>query len=424
MANRRLKAFAYHPQRPRPGYLLVIAMVILLVVIVGMMGSLDKFAHNLASSMAGGKITVYAAVELQPALEEMAEAFTQETGTRVKLYFGDGPDLIHQIQTQPDSVDLLLAPEEIWTEPGPAAQLIAEVLPVARLPKPDADDQRVSMAVLQTTEVPQLALKFARYVHAYDRGGLVLRRFGIVPSNGDPWAEAPKLTFYADLLLSQAVEPTVSEFCRREGIEIERIYRHAGALIQRMQDGALPDVYCSSSRSLMGAVAEPFEAEVLVSQISLLIVTQAGNPKAFTNLASLSRAGLRIGLAHPQKTALGQLTQQALEANQLGQALQASGNLQPLALTGDALMAAMVAGKLDAAVVFASHVVKHPGPWVALPVAAPSTSNWQPWAVQAVVISKKTPYSHLAQRLVQALRDAKTEQRFKDLGYQWILNQG
>jgi ABC-type molybdate transport system substrate-binding protein len=439
VADRRLKAFAHRQQRPRPGYVLILGMIAVLAVIVGMMGSVDKFARNLAYSMAGGKISVYAEVEFQPALEEMAAAFTQETGTRVELLFGKGPALYAQIRSQPAAADLLLARVEVWTDQGQTSDLIAETLPVAQLPPLDAEDdadartqvrpvtgadgpaQMVSIAVLRDTGLPHLALKFARYVHAYDRGGLVLRRLGFKPSNGDPWAEVPKLTLYADLLLSAAIEPGVSAFCLREGVEVERIYRPAGTLLDRLLDGSRPDLYFSSEQSFMQQVAEKFRPPVTASKVRLMIVTQVGNPKSVQGLASLSQPCLRVGLAHPDKTALGRLTQEALDRAHLAEALEASGNLQPPTLGGSSLMAEMAAGSLDAAVVLASHVAGRSGEFELLEIPDQELPNPKTaWAaVQTVAVAQRTSFPHTAQRLLQALIDAEASARFAEQGFQW-----
>jgi ABC-type molybdate transport system substrate-binding protein len=431
MADRHFPGFTQRQSRPRPGYVLILAMIAVLVVIVGMMGSVDKFARNLAYSMAGGKISVYAEVEFQPALEEMAAAFTEETGTRVELIFGEGVALFEQLKTQPAAADLLLARVETWIDQGQASDLIAETLPVAQLPPLDADadadaDVRiVSMAVLRDTELPHLALKFARYVHAYDRGGLVLRRLGYTPSNGDPWAEVPKLTLYADLLLSPAIEPSVSAFCLREGVEVERVYRPAGILVDRLLDGSRPDLYFSSEQSFLQQVAKKFRLPVTVSKVRLMIVTQAGNPKSVQDLTSLSQPGLRVGLAHPDKTALGRLTQEALDCAHLAEALEASGNLQPPTLGGSSLMAEMAAGSLDAAVVLASHVAGRSGEFelLEIPDQALPSANSPLVAIQTVAIAQRTPYAHLSQRLLLALIDAKASARFAEQGFQWTQKQ-
>ncbi|MGB0993070.1 MAG: substrate-binding domain-containing protein, partial [Akkermansiaceae bacterium] len=62
--------------------------------------------------------------------------------------------------------------------------------------------------------------------------------------------------------------------------------------------------------------------KIVTSNVIILLVPK-GNPKNLTSLESLTKSGLKVGVADPQKSALGDLTQKMLDKHSL------SGKVQP-----------------------------------------------------------------------------------------------
>ena len=55
----------------------------------------------------------------------------------------------------------------------------------------------LSIGVVATTKQPPLALHFARYVAASDRGLVHFKQHGYQVDKGDAWSDTPELSFFA-----------------------------------------------------------------------------------------------------------------------------------------------------------------------------------------------------------------------------------
>jgi molybdate transport system substrate-binding protein len=272
-----------------------------------------------------------------------------------------------------------------------------------------------AVGVLRTTEQPALALQFARFMQARDRGALSIVRHGFRPFGGDRWQPQPKLTLFAGAMLNRAVDECIHDFCQREGVEITRVYNGCGILVGQMNAGATPDAYFSCDQSFLDQVADRFQPGVIVTQNPIVLVTASGNPHQLQSLSDLTKAGLRIGLAHPEKSALGHLTRQLLREKDLEQAILDSGNLKQEAPQGDLLVASMATGALDAIVVYKSNAIGQEGRLQIHPIDSPLALARQPYA-----IANSSPYPQTMQRLLDAISQAKSRQRFTDLGFEWL----
>ncbi|MCA9246805.1 MAG: molybdate ABC transporter substrate-binding protein, partial [Planctomycetales bacterium] len=89
---------------------------------------------------------------------------------------------------------------------------------------PELRDAKANIAVgvIAGAKQPSLALHFARYLAARDRGGLRYAEYGFQPANGDIWADAPEITLYAGSMLRPAIEETIKAFEQREGVRVTR----------------------------------------------------------------------------------------------------------------------------------------------------------------------------------------------------------
>ncbi len=272
-----------------------------------------------------------------------------------------------------------------------------------------------AVGVTQACEQPALALQFARYLQARDRGALTIVRHGFRPVGGDRFAEQPKLTLFAGAMLNRAVDQTIHDFCAREGVEITRVYNGCGLLVGQMNSGATPDAFFSCDQSFLDQVADRFHPGVTVSQNDIVLVTAKDNPHQLQSVHDLSKPGLRIGLAHPEKSALGALTRALLQEEGAEQAILNSGNLKQEAPQGDLLVAAMATGALDAILVYRSNASGQSERMTVHTIDSPLAIARQPYAV-----ALNSDFPQTMQRLLDAISKAQSRQRFEDLGFGWL----
>ena len=193
-------------------------------------------------------------------------------------------------------------------------------------PRLSSGSRTIEVAVVETSPQPTEALRFARYLGARDRGQEDFAQRGYVPTEGDLWSERPRLVLFAGSMFNQAVEETITEFADREGVDVERIYNGCGILVGQMKAGAEPDAYLSCDVRFMDAVQERFLPPTDLAQNPLVLIAPKGNPRNIEHLEDLARENLRVGLAHPDKSALGAITNQLLRQRELLEPIESTGN--------------------------------------------------------------------------------------------------
>ena len=65
------------------------------------------------------------------------------------------------------------------------------------LPELEQVSSNITIGVINTTEIPQQALHFARYISSADRGLKRYAEFGFRTVAGDQWADVPELSIFA-----------------------------------------------------------------------------------------------------------------------------------------------------------------------------------------------------------------------------------
>jgi ABC-type molybdate transport system substrate-binding protein len=284
-----------------------------------------------------------------------------------------------------------------------------ELVPVPELA---SAKQLVSVGILTSSQQASAALHFARYLAAKDRGLLAFQRHHYATIEGDRWADVPKVRLFSGAMLRPAIEQTLRDFEQREGVEITTVYNGCGILTAQMRTGQHPDAYFSCDVSFMTTVADLFLESVVISDNDIVILVPQGNPGAITSLADLTRPGLKVGLAHPEKSAMGALTKRLLVALDLYETLEPNVKLE--SPTGDFLVNQMRTGSLDAVVVCrsnAANVLEH---LQLIPIDHPLAKATQPCAV-----GQSTEFPHLMGRLMRAFESATSEDRFQSVGFHW-----
>ncbi len=285
---------------------------------------------------------------------------------------------------------------------------------------PELKDVRgnVTAGVLRGSDRPAPALRFARYLSACDKGLPVFKEKGYEPVDGDPWAGGePVLTVYAGAMLQPAIEDTIDDFARREGIprkNIRTVYNGCGILVGQMRTGQRPDAYFACDANFMKQVKDLFLDDVAVSTNRLVILVHKGNPLNIRAIRDLKRPGVRVGVGNEHQCAMGVLTGEALR--QSGVKDDVRKNVVVESATGDALVNQMLAApsKLDAVVAYFSNGLRARDRLEAVPIDLPCAV-----AAQPIAVGRDSAYKHLTGRLMRAILSGTSRNRFEANGFKW-----
>lgn len=85
-------------------------------------------------------------------------------------------------------------------------------LKIVRVPAFENQARKVTVGVLNSSVQPTVALHFARYLSARDRGPRSFGSFGYDIVEGDTWANSPELLFFSGGVNRLAIQETLKEF--------------------------------------------------------------------------------------------------------------------------------------------------------------------------------------------------------------------
>ena len=285
----------------------------------------------------------------------------------------------------------------------------------------EPERKQITIGVLKRSLQAPVALRFARYVTASDRGLSVFRKSGYETIDGDAWSERPEILLYSGAMLRPAIADTVAAFAVREGVSIRPVYNGCGILVSQMKAGGSPDAYFSCDVKFMEMVQERFESPVTVSGNDMVILTVKGNPQKIELLEDLARPGLRLGLAHPDKSALGSLTRTLLQTQGVYPGIMDAGNLILDSPTGDFLVNQIRVGSLDAVIVYRSNALSHAATREdcdVVEIDAPGSRSRQPYAV-----GKASMHKQLMARLLRRITSSESRDTFQSFGFRWELDE-
>lgn len=286
-----------------------------------------------------------------------------------------------------------------------------EAVPVPEL---DSHSMRVTIGVLSKSESPTEALRFARFAAAADRGLIHFEKHGFVVEKGDPWEKKPELLVFSGAMLRPGLERAIARFEAREGVVVNTVYNGCGVLTAQMKSGAEPSAYVSCDLSFMEQVQDRFLPSAILTENDLVILIPKGNPKGIAGLADLAVPGLRLGLAHEEKSALGHLTVQFLRNRGLHEAVTANRVVD--AATGDFLVNQIRTGSLDAVIVYRSNAMSAP---VNLEQHLDLIDIEGAVAVQPYAVARNARHQHLLRRFFDAVTNAESRGDFETFGFRW-----
>lgn len=276
--------------------------------------------------------------------------------------------------------------------------------------------ENASATVLSFSPQPAVALRFARYLAAPEKGGAIFKASGFTPAGGDRWADVPELILYSGGVNRPAIEELLKKFADREGATVTTIFNGCGILCASMKtmgdasNPKFPDAYFACDLCFVPPVADVFPEAVVLTETDIGIVVRKGNPRGVKTLADLAQPGLKVGLCNAEQSTLGYMTRGMLKSSALDASVRK--NVVVETPTADLLVNQMRAGALDAAIVYrvnfqpsAEHLdyvaIQHEGAKAVQPFSVRSTS----------------PNYHLGQRLLEFLKA--NRESFVQAGFSW-----
>ena len=277
----------------------------------------------------------------------------------------------------------------------------------------------VKVGVVKGGNRTDAAKAFAQYLST--GCGDIFKKYGFTPLNPTsvPAAVAPtpvaggQIVLYAGSMLRPAIEDTIIEFEKREGVRVIRTYNGCGILVTQMKAGEVPDVYFSCDTTFMDKVEDLFDKPKNVSKNQLVIAVKKGNPHNIKSLTDLGQEGLKVGVGHEQQCALGTITRGVLIRTKLLKAVE--GNIVVTSPSGDLLVNQLLTGSLDAVIAYISNVKPYDDKLDAVQLEVNCTPT------QPIAVSKSTAHPEVVKRLLKALETAQSKERFEKLGFGWEL---
>jgi molybdate transport system substrate-binding protein len=339
---------------------------------------------------------------------KVTQALLEPTGTwaalkaRVKVFKPTVNDIANDVKL--GAVDAGI----VWDATArqyPELQLI-------EAPPLNGASETVMVGVVSASKQPTAALRFARYLAAREHGLPVFAQQHYEPVAGDAWSVSPDLILFSGAMLRPGVEKTLKQFEAREGVRITTVYNGCGILCAQMRAGERPDGYFSCDTSFMKTVADLYLDPVNIVDNELMIIVAKGNPLNIHEPADLLRPGLRVGLPHHEKSAMGNCARKMLVALDLYEKL--GTNLKVESPTGDFLINQLRTGSLDVIIVCRSNLAGVREYLDGVAIEHPLAHMTQPYA-----IGKESRYPQLMTRLREALVSAESRQRFEAAGFGW-----
>ncbi|MEW4486630.1 molybdate ABC transporter substrate-binding protein [Thalassoglobus sp. JC818] len=287
------------------------------------------------------------------------------------------------------------------------------------------DPKLVSVCVLNSSEQPVEALKFARYLSARDRGLTTFQSYGMEPIEGDVWEPHPELNFFCGAVNRRGIEPVLEAFQKREGVTINTVYDGCGILTGRMKnidqqstDLGFPDIYMACDRYYLDNVASWFQDDVNVTDTEIVIAVPKGSQKV-QSLSDLIEPGVRVSIGDGTQCTIGALTRRLLEKEGLYDALiekqQSASDVVVEKPSSAMLVPDVVTGHVDATIAYLTDVMQNSEDVDVIRLNSPHRHAVQPFS-----ISRSSHHKQLARRLMTRIHQS--QQAFEATGFHFLLD--
>lgn len=293
---------------------------------------------------------------------------------------------------------------------------------------------RIAIAVVATTQRPTEALRLARFITAKDAGLQAFADDGFEVVSGDAWDKNLRIVLYCGSMFRAVFEDTIAEFCKREGVTIDPQWAGCGKLVAQMsallESGVEPDqfpsAYLACDVEFYHAIRDyhgqrVFGEGTIVSENDIVIAVAKGNPHGIRTPEDLLMPGVRVGVCHPTESALGTLTRQMLSSERFNNIYGRVQEQKSVEVdVGPTLISQILAGGLDAVIVYRSNVMSSEANLDELDIIEIHDGDSglaraiQPWS-----IAEMSEHKQLMERLFEALRSEESRRRFESAGFHW-----
>ncbi len=277
------------------------------------------------------------------------------------------------------------------------------------------DANQIVVSILNSAEHAPSALHFMRYLTSRDRGLKVFEEQGYEIVAGDEWADVPEISLFTGGLMHPAIQKTINDFEKREGVRILQTPNGCGILVSQIKAGMHPDAYFACDTTFMTSVQEVFPQWHDVSATEMVIAVNRDKHAELNvqSLEDLANKPLKLGLCDPEHSALGDLTMRLLKRDQLWEKIKPKVLNWPS--TADRLVEGVVISGLDAAIVYRANTTRDSDRLHVISIDSPEAR-----AVQPIAVATDSKFPNLTERLITQLRSIESRQRFKDLGFEWL----
>lgn len=293
-------------------------------------------------------------------------------------------------------------------------------LEAVHVPEFDTKAENASACIMESCQQPQLALQFARFLAAPERGGKEFTAMGYTMLAGDVWKPKQEILIYSGAVNRPALEPLLKAFSDREGVVINTVYNGCGVLCASLKTIAerggnqLPDAYFACDLCFVPPVAEMFPQVNVLTETKIVIAVLKGNPKGIKGLSDLAQPGIKLGLCNQQQSTLGFMTSGLLKTSGLETAIRK--NLAVEVPTADFLINQLRAGGLDAAIVYLVNVLPQQEHLESIELPMAEARAAQPFAVR-----HGSEQAQTASRLLTFLQGHQKD--FEQAGFVWRGNE-
>lgn len=286
-------------------------------------------------------------------------------------------------------------------------------LEMVTTPEFDNAIKRITIGVLKFSKRSAKALQVARYLQAPEKGQQYFVKHGyeILP-DADVWEIKPTMVLYSGGVNRPAIDQTIKEFEKREGVTVNVSYNGCGILVAQMKSGSIPDAYFACDTSFMKQVKDIFLPSRVVSETDMVMIVKKGNPLKIGSLNDLTKDGIKLAVSDPVKSALGSLTKDLLE--NLGLYAKVRKNIEVSNVTADLTVNQIRTGSIDVGIVYRANVSQVMD---YLDVVSIDVGN--PIAMQPIAVGKNSSLKYLAGRLVDAILSRESKDRFQQANFRW-----
>jgi ABC-type molybdate transport system substrate-binding protein len=295
-------------------------------------------------------------------------------------------------------------------------------LKIHHTPELKAASSSININVVSSVKNPAEVLHIARYFSAAGKSVKHFNKFGFNPRSGDNWQSSPALSLYCGGVNKVAVDKTISEFAKREGVTIDITYAGCGTLVSSMagidngsSDKSFPDAFMTCDKSYFDKVSESFKDAEDISSTEIVILVRKGNPKKIKMIQDLSQEELNVGTTNPRKSTLGYLSWKIFEEAGIKENM-LENNINTSPTAHELITQFQAHNKLDAVLVYRANCIQIQDEFELIPI-----NHKLAEAVQNIGISKRSNFPLLMSRLISEIKSARSKVRFENSGFKWTL---